>query len=68
MQVIDQGSQIADLAMGIGVLQQRAEHLVLFQIIHSVDDQLETEAFGTGLHHGNRLRMTVFVNEEQIAP
>ena len=67
MQVIDQRTQIANLAMGVGILQQRAEHLVLFQVIHRVDDQLETETFGTGLHHGNGLRMTVFIDEEQIA-
>ncbi|MNP25546.1 hypothetical protein D3C76_1183590 [compost metagenome] len=40
---------------------------MLFQVIHSVDDQLEPEAFGTGLHHGNGLRMAVFVDKEQIA-
>ncbi|MNF82764.1 hypothetical protein D3C84_650750 [compost metagenome] len=67
MQVIDQRTQVADLAMGVGILQQRTEHLVLFQVIHSIDDQLETEAFGASLHHGNGLWMAVFIDEEQIA-
>jgi hypothetical protein len=67
VQVIDHRTQIANLAVGVGILQQRAEHLVLAEVIHSVDDQLEAETFGAGLHHGNGLRMTVFVDEEQIA-
>ncbi|MNS94486.1 hypothetical protein D3C72_1287060 [compost metagenome] len=67
MQVINQRTQIKDLAVGIRILQQRTEHLVLLQVIHSVDDQLEPEAFGAGLHHGNGLRMAVFIDEKQIA-
>jgi hypothetical protein len=67
MQMIDQRTQVANFAMGVGILQQRAEHLMLLQVFHSVDDQVETEPFGPGLHHGNRLRVTVFVDEEQIA-
>ncbi|MNF63117.1 hypothetical protein D3C84_448100 [compost metagenome] len=34
VQVIDQGAQVTDLAVGVGVLQQRAEHLVLLEVIH----------------------------------
>lgn len=50
-----------------GVLQQRAEHLVLFQVIHSVDDQLEAEPFSAGLHHGKGLRMAILIDEKHIA-
>ncbi|MCY1177969.1 hypothetical protein D9M73_182990 [compost metagenome] len=66
MQLLDQWPQVMDFAVSVGVLQQRTEHLVLTQVIHRVDDQLEPEAFGTGLHHGKRLRMAVLVDEEQI--
>ncbi len=37
------------------------------EVLHSADDQLEAEAFGAGLHHGDGLRMTVFVDEEHVA-
>ncbi|MNN16137.1 hypothetical protein D3C81_1292660 [compost metagenome] len=67
MQVVDQWPQIVNLAVGVGILQQRPEHLMLFQVIHSVDDQLETEAFGAGLKHRNGLWMAVFIDEKQIA-
>lgn len=67
VQVVDQGPQITNLAVGVGVLQQRTEHLVLGQVIHSVDNQFEAKPLGPRLHHGNSLRMTVFVDEEQIA-
>ncbi|MNZ36293.1 hypothetical protein D3C78_537090 [compost metagenome] len=67
MQVIDQRPQVVDLAVGVRVLQQRAEHLVLLQVIHSVDDQVETETLSAGLHHGNGLRVAVFVDKEQVA-
>ncbi|MNI40033.1 hypothetical protein D3C73_942320 [compost metagenome] len=67
MQMIDQRSQIADLAVGVGVLQQRTEHLVLLQVFHRVHDQFQAKAFGTGPHHGDRLGVAVFINEKQIA-
>ncbi|MNQ45934.1 hypothetical protein D3C85_597330 [compost metagenome] len=67
VQVIDQWPQVVDFTVGVGVLQQRAEHLVLLQVIHSVDDQLEAETLSAGLHHGNGLRVAVFVDKEQVA-
>ena len=67
MQVIDERPQIADLAVGVGVLQQCSKYRVLLQVIHRVDDQLETETFGPGLHDGNGLWMTVLVDKKQIA-
>ena len=67
MQVIDERPQIADLAVGVGVFQQCSKYVVLLQVIHSADDQLETETFGPGLHDGNGLWMTVLVDKKQIA-
>ncbi|MNE16715.1 hypothetical protein D3C80_1096680 [compost metagenome] len=67
MQLGNQRAQVAHFAMGIGVLQQSPEYLVLGEVIHSVDDQFEAEAFGTGLQHREGLRMAVFIGEEGIA-
>ncbi|MCY1296918.1 hypothetical protein D9M70_463340 [compost metagenome] len=67
MQVPDQRAQVADLAVGIRVLQQRAEYLVLRQVIHMVHHQVESEGLGPGLHHGDGLRVAVLVDEEQVA-
>lgn len=67
MQVIDQRPQVANLAVGVRVLQQGAEHLVLLEVVQGVDHQFEAKPFGAGLHHRESLRMAVLVDEEQIA-
>ncbi|MCY1505208.1 hypothetical protein D9M68_394050 [compost metagenome] len=67
VQLFDQRPQVADLAVGIRVLQQGAEHLVPRQVIHMVHHQVEAERLGAGLHHRDGLRMAVFVDEEQVA-
>ncbi len=53
--------------MGIRVLQQRAEHFLSGQLVQRADHQLETERLGAGLHHGERLRMAVLLDEEAVA-
>ncbi|MCY1416590.1 hypothetical protein D3C76_942040 [compost metagenome] len=67
MQLFDQRPQIVDFAMGVGVLQQGTEYLVLAQVIHRVDGQLEPKAFGASPHNGERLRVAVLIDEEHIA-
>jgi len=67
MQRFDRRTQVADLAMGVGVLQQRSEHILRGDILDRAYDQLEAEGLGTGLHHRERLRMAVFIDEEAVA-
>ncbi len=67
VQLLDGRTQVANLAMGIRVLQQRAEHLVSGQVVQRADQQFEAERFGAGLHHRKRLRMAILVNEETVA-
>ncbi|MNF64109.1 hypothetical protein D3C84_458320 [compost metagenome] len=67
VQLIDQRPQVTDFAVGIRVLQQGAEHLVLRQVIHMIHHQLEAEGVGAGLHHRDGLRVAVLVDEEQVA-
>ncbi len=67
VQLLDGRTQVANLAMGIRVLQQRAEHLVSGQVVQRADYQFEAERFGAGLHHRKRLRMAILVNEEAVA-
>ncbi|MNZ93017.1 hypothetical protein D3C78_1120700 [compost metagenome] len=67
MQLLDHRTQVANLTMGIGVLQQSTEHLVVGQVIHSIDNQLEAKAFGAGLQHRKRLWMAVLIGKEHIA-
>jgi hypothetical protein len=67
MQRLDRRAQVADLAVGVGVLQQRAEHLLRRDILDGADHQFEAEGLGTGLHHRERLRVTVLIDEEAVA-
>ena len=67
MQLLDQRLDIADLAVGIRVLQQATEYLMVAEVIRRIDHHLETKGFGAGLHHGNGLRVAVLVDEEQVA-
>ncbi len=67
MQLLNGRTQVANLAMGIRVLQQRAEHFLSGQLVQRANHQLETERLGAGLHHGERLRMAVLLDEEAVA-
>ncbi|MNC68262.1 hypothetical protein D3C75_1188350 [compost metagenome] len=67
VQLLNQRAQVTHFTMGIRVLQQSAEYLVLGKVIHSVDDQFETKTFSPGLQHGQCLRVAVFIGKESIA-
>lgn len=67
MQLLDGRAQVVHPAVGVGVLQQRAEHPVLVQVVQPIDDQLEAEALGAGLQYGQGLRVAMFIDEERIA-
>lgn len=67
VQLVDQRAQVADLAVGVRVLQQGTEHRVLAEVIHRVDDQLEAKPLGAGLEYRQGLRVTVLIGEEGIA-
>ena len=53
--------------MGVRVLQQCTEHLLPGQLVQRADHQFEAERLGAGLHHGERLRVAVLVDEEAVA-
>ena len=63
----NQRLQVADLAPGGGVLEQRSEYLVLPQLTDVIDNQLKAKGFGTGTHHRDGLRVAILVNEEAVA-
>ncbi|MCY1417733.1 hypothetical protein D9M71_332740 [compost metagenome] len=67
MQLRDQRPQVADLAVGVGVLQQSPEYLVIAEVIHSIDDQFEAESFGAGLQHREGLWMAMLIGKEHVA-
>ena len=67
VQLLDERAQVVDLAVGIRILQQGTEHVLLGQFFQRSDRQLEAEGLGAGLHHRNGLRMAVLVDEEAIA-
>ena len=67
MQLLNQRAQVANLSVGIRVLQQRTKDLVPGEVVHRVDDQFEAETLRTRLNHGNGLRVAVFVDKKQVA-
>jgi len=64
MECRDLGREVTDLAVGAGVLEDRAEDRRGVQIIGVADDDFNAQRGGAGFHDGNVLRVAVFVDEE----
>ncbi|MCY1419457.1 hypothetical protein D9M71_350470 [compost metagenome] len=49
VQMVDQRAQVTHFAVGVGVLQQSAEHRMFGKVIHRIHDQLEAKTLSAGL-------------------
>ena len=63
----DQRREVADLTPGGGVLEHRAEDLLLGQHIDRIHQQFEAEGLGAGADHRDGLRVTVLIDKEPVA-
>ncbi|MPL94939.1 hypothetical protein SDC9_41102 [bioreactor metagenome] len=64
VELFDQVGEVADMAMGARILEDRAEDLVGDQRLGLAPDDLDTQGQRPGLDHADRLRMQVHVDEE----
>ena len=58
------GGEVADMAIGARILEDRAEDLLGLQRLGRADDHLDAERLGAGLDHADGLRVAVLVDEE----
>ena len=65
MQRSDIAAQIADMAIGAGILENRAKDLRRIQILGGTDDDLDPQRRGAGLDHRDGLRMQATVHKER---
>ncbi|MPN17440.1 hypothetical protein SDC9_164793 [bioreactor metagenome] len=62
----DRCLQVGDGAVDVGILQQRAENIMLACIRGAAKDQFITEVSGAGAHHIDGLREAGLVDEERV--
>ena len=65
-QAADDALQIDHVAVFADILQQSTEIIAVSSGLNVADHQLETEIFGTGFHHVQRLRQHALINKELL--
>ena len=67
VQRCNRGFQVTHAAVAGGVLENCAEHIVLWEVGDVANDQAEAERLGTGLDDVNSLREALLIDEESLA-
>ena len=66
MQGCDLIAKVMHRAIGAGVLEQRTENGIWIKPLHRAHQNSDAQRLGTGLHHGDGLRVAVFIDKERL--
>jgi len=66
MQRLDPRCQVAHMAPGAGILEDRGKHGFRLQLGRVTHHHLDPQRQGAGLDHGNGLRMAAFIDKERL--
>mmetsp|Transcript_7428 Transcript_7428/g.12524 ORF Transcript_7428/g.12524 Transcript_7428/m.12524 type:complete len:329 (-) Transcript_7428:549-1535(-) len=64
VQRVDWRCEVADMAISAGILEDRAKDGAGVQIIRAAHCHLDSQRLGAGFHHGDVLRVAVFIDKE----